>query len=214
MKMITIKWSAMLLMVLLANSLCAQSWRYPNCGDLEITKIEMPEPGNNDLYITVFNHCDSCSQHQYTGLMAIRGLDTLATEEWLFSKPSPDNKMDYRYKLLVDMPFEFSEDIRVEMVGQVCDSIAYFPDLISTVPSRRLGKLVQVYPNPTKDFIKIIPAEGLDLSEIRLVDINGRTLKEWRLLPEEVSLKQWPTGVYWFIITSNKGQMVKKVVLK
>lgn len=214
MKIITIDWSALLLMVLLANSLCAQSWRYPNCGDLEITNIEMPVPGSNDLYITVFNHCDSCSQHQYTGLMAFRGSDTLATEEWLFSKPSPDNKMDYRYKLLVETPFEFSENIRVEMVGQVCDSIAYLSGLITAIPSRKLSNLVEIYPNPTQGLIKIIPAKDLAQNETRLEDINGRTLKEWALLPEEISLKQWPTGVYWLIIVSNKGQVIKKVVLE
>jgi len=212
--MITIKWSAMLLLLLSAHLIAAQNWRYPDCRDLEITTIEMPTAGSNELFITVFNHCDTCAQHVYTGLMAFRGGDTLATEEWLFSKPSPDNKMDYRYKLLVDEPFEFAEDIRVEMVGEICDSIAYSPALISAIPSRSLSKLVQVYPNPTADFIKIIPAKDLMLDETRFVDINGRTLKEWTILPEEISLEQWTTGVYWLIITSNKGQLVKKVVLQ
>lgn len=204
----------MLLLLLSAHLIAAQNWRYPDCRDLEITTIEMPTAGSNELFITVFNHCDTCSQHVYTGLMAFRGSDTLATEDLLFSKPSPENKMDYRYKLLVDEPFEFTEDIRVEMVGQICDSIAYAPALTSAVAAPNWSAKVQVFPNPTTDFLQLAVGQGLTIRNLKLIDIYGRLIEGWDELPDKIRLQERAAGVYWLKMQSNRGLITKQIIVE
>lgn len=102
----------------------AQNWRFPDCRDLEIANIEFGLTGSDTIFIDVRNNCDSCEQHVYTGLIAYLNDETVAVEDILYSKPSPENNNNFRYTLLTEKPFEISNELRVEMV-LLCDSIKY-----------------------------------------------------------------------------------------
>lgn len=105
----------------------AQTWRFPNCGDLEVTNMYFGLNGSDTLYVTVRNNCDTCGQNVYTGLIAYLNEDAFAIEDELYTKPSPYNNDEFEYTLLKNSQFELSDDLRFEMV-LLCDTIKYADD--------------------------------------------------------------------------------------
>jgi len=58
-------------------NVCAQEWRFPNCNELEVLTIEQSNVNPSVLEISVYNDCDDCATHVYTGLLIFDGEDTL-----------------------------------------------------------------------------------------------------------------------------------------
>ncbi len=46
----------------------AQSWRFPDCSELEVVALERSSENTNETRITVYNDCENCSKHVYTGM--------------------------------------------------------------------------------------------------------------------------------------------------
>ena len=74
--------------------------------------------------------------------------------------------------------------------------------------------IVKLYPNPTKERINIAMPKSLKVESISIYDISGRSYpvskeKNYILLPA----KQFPTGLYFFKIKTNKGLTIKKILL-
>jgi len=77
-----------------------------------------------------------------------------------------------------------------------------------------LDPSLKMYPNPTKDFIKI--SGNNNLEKITLYDINGRLLQEVKItgnqIEKEISLQQLTSGIYLIKVHSDKGMLLEKLV--
>ena len=196
----------------LATGISAQGWRFPDCRDLYITKVEVPISAEDKLYITIASQCDTCQQHVYTGLRVHLGADTLAVEDVLFSKPSPDNNASHRYTLTVQSPFEFTESLRVEMVAGICDSLSFAPDWITPTDDLPKALEIQVFPNPSQGQFRVRAKDAPRVKTTRLYDATGRLVRRWTHLPEKIDLQGEVRGIFWLHVLTDKGEVRRKLV--
>lgn len=196
----------------IATDLGAQSWRFPDCRDLFITKVEVPISIGDKLYITVASQCDTCHQHVYTGLMVYSGMDTLAVEDGLYSKPSPDNNAIYRYALDIRNSFPFDESLRVEMVGGLCDSLSFATDWVTSVQERLDQSSIIVFPNPSRGSFEVRMTENSRVKTTKLYDSVGRLIGDWTYLPRIIDLPGEAKGIFWLNILTAQGQVRRKLV--
>jgi|GEM_PF-2391961 len=203
---------AMFLAIAMVTDISAQGWRFPDCRDLFITKVEVPTSAEDKLYITVTSQCDTCQQHVYTGLRVYLRADTLAVEDVLFSKPSPGNNDSHRYALTVQNLFEFTESLRVEMVAGLCDSLSFDTDWIT--PTKEISKLtaVKVFPNPSNGPFQIRTTAPVEVKGVFLYDSSGRILRRWTYLPSEVDMQKETSGVFWLLVDTNRGIVRQRLI--
>ena len=74
---------------------------------------------------------------------------------------------------------------------------------------------IRLYPNPTEDFIKIQSAENI--KSIYIYNITGQIIKKLEGLNSKdikIDVKNFTKGLYFFKFSSNKGTMVKRVIIK
>ena len=76
---------------------------------------------------------------------------------------------------------------------------------------------IVIYPNPMKDQFRISNS-GVGIQRIKLVDMQGRTLKE--IIPDTtemdipVQVSDMPTGVYGVILQTTDGSIIRKKIIK
>jgi len=203
--------------------------RHPDCSDLEVTHIEFTNNNHDTLLVTIYNSCDSCVQHAYTGIIAYRKSDTLAlTSPCLTCRLSPLNNDEQDYYVTTKTNFEISEIDKIEMV-YVCDSIPFSSTLnIDKNNIRRLStfKLHQNYPNPFNPET-IIEFDIAYLSDVKLLiyNLNGQIIKRLindQLAPGKYS-KSWngrnqfgekvSSGLYIYQIIADNFIESRKLIL-
>lgn len=74
-----------------------------------------------------------------------------------------------------------------------------------------------IYPNPANDFISISNRDtSLEINRIGIVDVNGRAIRTIVLGNASnnslINVSDLSSGIYMFVISSNKGTIVKKFV--
>ncbi|MGB4850348.1 MAG: T9SS type A sorting domain-containing protein [Saprospiraceae bacterium] len=92
-------------------------------------------------------------------------------------------------------------------------TVKYFPNSSTAVNDLANDKNnIDVYPNPTSDVVHISFKNPVDIkNKIQLLDLNGRTLKEFRnngKAEMNLDISAFPANVYWVKI----GEIVKRVV--
>src|SRR5690554_8027201 len=76
---------------------------------------------------------------------------------------------------------------------------------------------ITLYPNPTADALVLATSDGIDISEVRLVDINGRLLEVLEFqLDKKVSIdvSHLANGIYFLRIRGSDGSLVTKKFVK
>ena len=75
---------------------------------------------------------------------------------------------------------------------------------------------LEAYPNPTHDIVTLTTPEGLHIQRTELMDTQGRSHTQIHDNSSEVilDLTGYPSGLYFISIYTNKGSMVKKVVVE
>ncbi len=190
-------------------------WKLPDCVDLFVTSIEQSAENAEEVLVRVYNECDSCKAHVYTGLKIYRGEDLLAVEDGLNTKPTPNNNNEYEYKLLSTSTFEITQELRIEMVG-VCDSIVLSPVvLINGEPAESIVAFeVEIYPNPALEVINIKAAGKINftIEKIRMINAQGQIVLERGNANKEVNISTLLSGFYLLEIETDKGILRKKLI--
>jgi hypothetical protein len=102
------------------------------------------------------------------------------------------------------------------MIGS--DSIQYLasyysPDSVFIgVEQHRLNSKIKLYPNPTKNTLKIESKLQLDLYEI--YSILGSRIQSGKLINQEINVSELKTGMYILKITTNDGFLVQERFVK
>lgn len=69
-----------------------------------------------------------------------------------------------------------------------------------------------VYPNPATDVIKISNVNNLDITNLTITDINGRTMKQVNTSIEAINVSDLNSGIYFLKIKTAQGEGVTKFV--
>jgi len=79
-----------------------------------------------------------------------------------------------------------------------------------------LSSEVLVYPNPMKDVFYIKTADGLIVERIEIIDVLGRILKTFDKTTntEPYELGNLSSGVHLIKISSNQGELIKRIIIK
>lgn len=191
-------------------NVCAQEWRFPNCNELEVLTIEQSNVNTGVLEISVYNDCDDCTTHVYTGLLLFAGEDTLGIEVNLYSKSSPLNNDSYLYTVSKKSAFEINENLRIEMVG-ICDSVPFSLELLSTLSSiENLADRITVFPNPAEEFIYLKTQNNIQIEGIAILDHLGRLIKSEININEGIKVSDLVPGIYLLAVKTADGTVYKK----
>lgn len=91
------------------------------------------------------------------------------------------------------------------------DTINVVVDGCLSTSENKLYKL-KVFPNPTSNIIKINGLENLkDISEIKLIDQKGLTVKNYKLNSSEFDLSKVKSGVYFIKLKHSLGTDILKI---
>ena len=79
----------------------------------------------------------------------------------------------------------------------------------------KLTKGIQFYPNPVKDVLKIKTTDNIILNEVSIFSAQGSLLKnKANLLASEVSFSNLSKGFYFVKVATNKGTLMKKIIVQ
>ena len=132
---------------------------------------------------------------------------------------SPIFTLDTNYS---ESPYEFIFDVPLETTSiqfqLICGSAVgtyYFDDFstsLTTLNLTRQKEYLEVYPNPTDDFIFI--DGSFPVKKIQLIDISGREVLFWNKKMKAYDISVLENGVYFLKIFSTNGLLHIKEILK
>lgn len=74
---------------------------------------------------------------------------------------------------------------------------------------------IKVYPNPTSDYVSITQSnQDLEVKSVLILDVTGKYLTTIDSNFENISLKNYASGTYLFVIHTNKGSVTNKIIVK
>jgi len=68
-----------------------------------------------------------------------------------------------------------------------------------------------VYPNPTSGAV-VITGNMTEMRGVRLIDLSGRVIGEWRGIVTLLSLESYPQGMYLLQLESASGIQTRRIV--
>jgi len=116
---------------------------------------------------------------------------------------TPDGKyfMFDRNNVMYWMSTDFIDDLR---------EIA-----LSTSVKESEGGQIQIFPNPTSQTIQINGIDRLlNKASYKLINLNGKTIKQGKLNSETIDVSELPKGIYMLSLNSNEGIINKKIVIE
>lgn len=95
-----------------------------------------------------------------------------------------------------------------KLVGSPCDTL-----VVSNTETIRLDETVQVFPNPTNNYLHI--STKLDLVDYRVYDISGRLVSSGQFQKEYlVDINRLADGIYFLQIKTQNANMITKKIIK
>ena len=74
---------------------------------------------------------------------------------------------------------------------------------------------ISIYPNPSKDFVKLT-AQGSQLTAVKVYNCLGMMVEEIEVNANEaeINISEYNTGIYFFNVMTESGNVIKKIVKK
>ena len=82
------------------------------------------------------------------------------------------------------------------------------------VEDNELVNAIKIYPNPTSGKINITSNPNVEIESLALYTITGKLIFEANNPSNTIQLNYYQNGVYFLKIVSNKGLVVKKIIIK
>jgi hypothetical protein len=86
--------------------------------------------------------------------------------------------------------------------------------LISTGIEEMNNSIIQVYPNPTHDKIKIKNTENIKIESISIIDLKGKKIIEFGKNQTDLDLSGISTGIYLLKLTHENGEVIRKIMIE
>jgi len=77
-----------------------------------------------------------------------------------------------------------------------------------------INSLVNVYPNPAADIIKLEIKTTQPLKSVAIIDISGKVLKAYNIIDRELDIKGLNAGTYYIRVETEEGTLTKKIIIK
>jgi photosystem II stability/assembly factor-like uncharacterized protein len=71
---------------------------------------------------------------------------------------------------------------------------------------------VQISPNPAQDKIKITVSNLINVTEMRMLDMNGKVVYESARFKSTINIGEFKSGIYFVELSTEKGKIQKKFV--
>ncbi|WNJ20180.1 T9SS type A sorting domain-containing protein [Pontibacter sp. G13] len=204
-----------LILPFLLTLACHAQTRFPNCGELTVTEINFTS--DSTLSVTVYNDCDTCYQHVYTGLEIYDESDSLIAESTIpNSSPSPLGKDDHTYEMISDQAFTLANIRRIVMTDQLCDSMTI--DLNSSLglgddfADNRIN--LEIYPNPASGQVHLLNPDQHLISKATVFNLQGQNLGTIRPIAESLSVRHLPAGTYLLVLDLRTTQLIKRLTIQ
>jgi len=161
-----------------------------------------------------FSDCASPTLTLIDTTTETNGIDDLPGLQGSWQSLSADLSANAACK--AQLVIEFSSNSGAEQLA--LDAITFIPGLTLNTQSFDLDAALSVYPNPSNGQITI-KNNGITLEAVIVSDINGRVIKTIDLNNITTSTvldlsTDLTSGLYFVTITSGKGNLVKKVIIK
>ena len=77
-----------------------------------------------------------------------------------------------------------------------------------------LNSTISIYPNPTNRLVNI-NSDKFDITDVQLFSITGRLIKSFTISNKvsQIDISQFPAGMYFLTIKTEKGEVSKKITL-
>jgi hypothetical protein len=108
-----------------------------------------------------------------------------------------------------------TEVLEQEENGNPLSRITYTTDLTlgtSDLVAQRIS--LKLYPNPAKSTVAILADSDIQIESITLYTINGKRIMEITKPASEIAIKHLAPGLYFAEITSNRGNVNKRLVVQ
>lgn len=86
--------------------------------------------------------------------------------------------------------------------------------LISTDIEEMNNSIIEVYPNPVKDKLKIQNTENIKIESISIIDLKGQKLLKFEKNRTELDLSGISTGIYLLKVKYENGELIKKILVE
>jgi hypothetical protein len=86
-------------------------------------------------------------------------------------------------------------------------------NLTSVDELENLASKVVIYPNPAQAFFNLEMSDGITLSRVELIDLQGSLIKTFETQYARFDLNSVANGVYYLKLTASEGIAVKKIVV-
>lgn len=121
------------------------------------------------------------------------------------------------------IPASFANSsVRIAILNRSADAYMLMVDDVTVTSSNLsandvLASRFSVYPNPASNVVNISSTDAIAVTEIKINDLNGRTVKTVKfdgISEIQMNIGELTTGVYMMNITSAEGVAVKRIVRK
>tara|TARA_R110000782_G_scaffold5853_3_gene20254 strand:- start:47837 stop:49099 length:1263 start_codon:yes stop_codon:yes gene_type:complete len=115
------------------------------------------------------------------------------------------NSITYSFRMVSDGSFT--------NMGVYLDDILLTGDINTTINENDLTNAISIYPNPTNGIFSI---EADNMESIEITSITGEIVKELVINNNitTIDLTSFSSGIYFAKIVTNKGSVIKKIVLE
>ena len=86
--------------------------------------------------------------------------------------------------------------------------------LISTDIIEENSALIQVYPNPAKNKLKIENVKNIKIESISIIDFTGKKIKQFEPKKTHLDISGITSGIYFLKISYEKGEINKKIIIE
>ncbi len=166
--------------------------------DLDLKKVELVslnDGENTQVYSFYFSGCPLSQLITY--------FDT--TME--ISAPPP-------YRLVIYTVYDTTKHCSFPSSPLVTDSVMLSSAAIGSIENRIAPRLFSLSPNPADDLIRLQFKANTDITQIELLDVQGKVLNTYAPDTRLLKTHDLPKGTYFIKVHGKKGHLIRKVIVQ
>jgi len=136
-----------------------------------------------------------------------------------FTSTSQGMRLPQYYTEYIWMAKGMDFPVAVAKVSNNNSYITYMDDYIpfASIDNSKQEKLsINIYPNPSSDFIKVSSSSKSGNRYLSIININGKVVcfEPYTQQQINIDVRKWASGLYYVIITDENGQNKSKFIVK
>ena len=117
-----------------------------------------------------------------------------------------------RYVLFLKTKISSSFDSCVN--ATVIDSTSLILDTSIGIKENNIDKIISIYPNPSKEKLFISKTDDIKIYSVAITDISGREIFYKKGSVENIQVDNFPHGIYFVKLLTDKGALIKKIFIE